>query len=227
VNTSFLGFPLVWLLVGLVAIIAVIVLLWKKSDTFRRIVTAAFDGVKAGVQAFWDLIKSAFSWIGSHWKLLLAILTGPIGLAVLAITANWDKIKAGAGKVIDWIKSTWQKVAGWLTKPFDLWWSAVSAIFDKIKGAIQTVLDLIARIKIPHLPDLNPFSSSSDAVAFAAPQGFALGASSTRAGSVSTTNLSVSGAVDAEGTARVLQNMLDRHASRQGRVSGAPRRRAW
>jgi hypothetical protein len=78
--------------------IAILVIAYKKSETFRKIVNAAFNKVKSAANAVWSFIKA-------KWPLLLAILTGPFGLAVLAIAKNWDKIKDGAGKVVDFVKS--------------------------------------------------------------------------------------------------------------------------
>lgn len=69
-----------------------------------------FDDVARWAQAAWDLILGAaqavWNWLASNWPLILAILTGPIGLAVLAIVKHWDTIKGAFGSALDWIKST-------------------------------------------------------------------------------------------------------------------------
>ena len=39
-----------------------------------------------------DAITGFFGWIAQNWPLLLAIITGPIGLAILWIVNNWDLI---------------------------------------------------------------------------------------------------------------------------------------
>jgi hypothetical protein len=55
-----------------------IMYVWKHSERFRAIVTGAFSAVVGFVRR--------------NWPLMLAILTGPIGLAVLAIMKHKDKI---------------------------------------------------------------------------------------------------------------------------------------
>jgi hypothetical protein len=108
-NVALSANPIGLIIIAVVALAAGIVLLWKKSDTFRRIVTGAFNAV-------WGAVKDVFGWTKRNWPLLLGILTGPIGWAVLAITKNWDKIKAGGVKVWDWIKSLPGKISGAFSK---------------------------------------------------------------------------------------------------------------
>ena len=225
-NAAFLANPVVLIVAGIVALIAALVIAYKKSETFRRIVDAAFAAVKTAVLAFVDAVKAVFSWLARNWKTIVVILVGPIAIAVALIVKHWDKIKAGAAKVLSWLRTTWSKVSDLLTEPFRIWWSVVSGIIDKIKGAIQNVLDLIGRIKLPSLPDLNPFSRAAPASVTGLRASYA-SPTATASGGSSTMNLSVSGAVDAEGTARSIQRLLDRHSARQGRVTGAPARRAW
>ncbi|CAB4149401.1 hypothetical protein UFOVP542_2 [uncultured Caudovirales phage] len=93
-NTAMLANPIGLVIAAIVAIIAVGVLLWKNWDTVTEY---------AG--KLWDAIKIAFNWIKENWPLLLAILTGPIGLAILAITKNFDKIKEKASDIINAIKN--------------------------------------------------------------------------------------------------------------------------
>lgn len=67
-----------------------------------------WETVKEWLSGFWnwlkDLFKSGIDWIKNNWDLILAILTGPIGLAVRFIIQNWDRIKEAVGNVINWIK---------------------------------------------------------------------------------------------------------------------------
>jgi hypothetical protein len=230
-NAALNANPIGLIIIGLIALAALFVILWKRSETFRTIVTAVFDAFMGVVRGVWD-------WIKGHWKLLLAILLGPIAAAVLLIIGNWDKIKAGAKTVLDWIKTKFGQLKDVLAKPFELWWGILSGIFDKIKSAIQTVLDLIGKIHLPKLPDLNPFNNSASST-LAVPMGGAsvgaLGAgvpslyatgSGRKAGSSGTTII-IQGAIDPEGTARQVNKLLLGHTARQGKVSGTPRRLAW
>lgn len=52
---------------------------------------------------FHSAVDSAFGFIRDHWPLLLAILTGPIGLAVYAIIKNFDTIKSAGRSAINFV----------------------------------------------------------------------------------------------------------------------------
>jgi hypothetical protein len=52
------------------------------------------------IRWFHNAVNDTFSFIAKHWPLLLAILTGPIGLATLEIVKHWDTIKKGASDVL-------------------------------------------------------------------------------------------------------------------------------
>jgi hypothetical protein len=64
-------------------------------------------------------------------------LTGPIGLAVLAITSNWDTIKGAIAAVWNWIKDNWQLVLGFFTGPIGAVVTAFHGFRDRIRDAIK------------------------------------------------------------------------------------------
>ena len=92
-NVAMSANPIGLVIIAIAAIIAIGVLLWKNWDTVTEY---------AG--KLWDKIKEVFGWVKENWPLLLAILTGPIGLAILAITKNFDKIKEKASDIVNAIK---------------------------------------------------------------------------------------------------------------------------
>lgn len=199
-------------------LIAAVVLAYQHSETFRRIVDAAFRAVKTAAQFAWD-------WIKNNWPLLLAIITGPIGLAVLAVAKHWDDIKTGAGKVISWFKSSWDAIKDIIVAPFTAAWTLIQGIIDKIRGAVSAVTDAIKKIPVPKMPDLNPFTAMAPGGAVVA------GASATFRGvarapaagrgtaSGGGTTININGALDPEGVARQVRRLLGAHDVRVGRAA--------
>jgi hypothetical protein len=118
--------PVGLVVMAVAALAAALYYAWTHSATFRKIVTGAFEAVKGAAVA-------AFSWIKANWPLLLAILTGPIGLAVLFIVKHWDTIKAAAGTVITWIGRTWDSMVRGIRGVF-AW------VVDRILGFFGTIL---------------------------------------------------------------------------------------
>lgn len=117
-------------------LIAAFVLLWKNSETFRDIVTGVFE-------TFSDVVMGAWDWIKDHWPLLLAILTGPIGIAVGQIVTHWDTIKNAVMAAFNWVKDNWPLLLAIITGPIGLAVLAIKTHWDTIKDGFTAVKDWI------------------------------------------------------------------------------------
>lgn len=141
-NVALMANPIGLIILAIVALVAGIVIAYKKSETFRRIVTGAFHAVQAAVSAAWN-------WIKGHWPLLLAILTGPIGLAVLAIKDHKDKIlgffKAIPGKITGFFSG----LVDVLTAPFRAGFNAIADLWNSTIGGFGI-----------HIPKIGPFGGT-------------------------------------------------------------------
>jgi hypothetical protein len=94
-NAALLLIPL-----AIIAIVAGVIILYKRWKWFH------------------DAVNNTFSWIKSHWQLLAVILVGPIAGAVILIVKNFGKIKAAVTGVWTWIKSTFGKIGGFISGIF-------------------------------------------------------------------------------------------------------------
>jgi hypothetical protein len=122
-----------------------------------------WDAVTDALGAAWDWIKTAvgdlIDWLGEHWPLILAILTGPIGLAVLAIVKHWDAIKDATtsawnaikdflGSIWDWIKTAAGDAAGAVRDAVTGAWNtisnATSTVWNAVKETVTGVASAIA-----------------------------------------------------------------------------------
>jgi hypothetical protein len=92
----------------ILAVIALIVLLIQNWDTVSETAKKVFEAIKEFFGKAYEFVKEAIgkaiSWVKENWPLILAILTGPIGLAIKYIVDNFDKIKDKAGEIISRIK---------------------------------------------------------------------------------------------------------------------------
>jgi len=120
-------------------IAAVAYLIINNWDTIVAVSIAAWDAVTGAVAA-------AFNWVKDNWPLLLAIITGPIGAAVLLVVANWDTIKDAAVAAFNWVKDNWPLLVAIITGPIGLAALAVAKNWDSIKDGAQAVLDFITDI---------------------------------------------------------------------------------
>jgi len=105
--------PIFAVIAALTLLAVGIMYVWKHSERFRAIVTAAFGAVVGFVRR--------------NWPLMLGILTGPIGLAVVAIVKHKDKILGFFREIPRKIKGFFVGLADTLTAPFR---AAVQGIRD-------------------------------------------------------------------------------------------------
>jgi phage-related minor tail protein len=150
-NTALLANPFTWIAVGIGALIAVVILLWKNWDSVSKWLSNSWQWTKDKAVSIFNGIVDFFK----QWGLLiLAVITGPIGLLVLAIVKNWDKIKQGAidlknsvvqkfNDMKDGISNAIGKIKGFFTGM----WDKASEIAGKIKDAFGKIFD---KIKTPH-----------------------------------------------------------------------------
>jgi phage-related protein len=133
-NLAMSANPVGLIVVGIAALVAGLVLAYKKSETFRNIVNGAFRGISKVVGVVVDFIKK-------HWRTMLAILTGPIGIAVAVIIKYRDKITGAFTAAISFVKTRWKTILAVLTGPIGLAVLAISKNWDKIKDGFVTVKD--------------------------------------------------------------------------------------
>jgi hypothetical protein len=120
--------PILLIVVGVAAAIAVGILIWKNWDKIVNIVKASFIFFK-------EIFVKAVKLIRENWKkliYLLPLLLGPVGLIILAIVKlaqNWDTVWNGIKKVfnavLDIIKTTWGTT-----------WASIKSTFDTVSGAL-------------------------------------------------------------------------------------------
>jgi len=106
-NAAMSANPVGLIILAIIALVAIVVVAYKKSETFRRIVGKAFEWVQKAASATWQ-------WIKGNWPLLLAIITGPIGLAVRWVIQNFDRIKAFVRTIPETVKSAFASANLWL-----------------------------------------------------------------------------------------------------------------
>lgn len=135
-NTVMAMNPIGLVVIALAALAAGLIYAWRNSETFREVVTTSFETVK-------NVVMGVYNWVKENWPLLLGILTGPIGLAVVGIIENWDKIKTKITEVKDWIKEKIDQVVGFFTGLPRRITEATTGMFDGIKDAFKSSINWV------------------------------------------------------------------------------------
>jgi TP901 family phage tail tape measure protein len=140
--------PVALIIAAIAVVIAIIVLLWKKSETFRDIVKGAWEAVKAAVMAVvdwfkglpaffsgvWDGIKSGMAslgeWFSSAWSAIKEIFSSAWAAISGAFSAAWEAIKSAVSAALSFVGSIIQA-----------YFNVYRAIFTAVVGAIKAVWD--------------------------------------------------------------------------------------
>ena len=145
-NSALLASPITWIIVGIAAIVAAIVLLIVKWDEVWPVLVSAWDAIVAAWNVAWEWIKGFFSglWEGvttfvagipeaisgflaGAWDTISAFFTWMWEGFVSFITGIPDMIMNGLGTVWDLLGQTW--AAAWEAIKTILYWALVGILF--------------------------------------------------------------------------------------------------
>ena len=133
-NAALNANPIGLVILAIAAFVGVIILAWKRSETFRVIVTAAFNGVKAAASAVWNWIKGA-------WPGLQAVVVTPIQAAVTRVKTLWNDIKTKAREIPTAIKGAFSGAGTMLTDAgrniVQGLWNGISGLAGWLVGKVQ------------------------------------------------------------------------------------------
>lgn len=89
-NASLWASPITWIVVGVIALIAVIVLIAKKTDWFSRAWRASWSWIKSAAANTWEFLKKIPGWIGTAFSKVARFITAPYRAAFNAIARAWN-----------------------------------------------------------------------------------------------------------------------------------------
>lgn len=127
-------------------LIGLAVIIWKFRDEIIEALVGAWEWIKEKVEPVIDFFREAIpkafraviDWVKENWPLLLAIITGPIGLAVKFIVDNWDAIKEfisnAVRAVVDFVRNGFNRMRTTVT-------NLVRRIRDFVVDGFETLKD--------------------------------------------------------------------------------------
>jgi hypothetical protein len=119
--------PIALVVAAIAGIIAILVALGVDLEDVKRIAGKAWGFIQ-------NAAAGAFNWIKRNWPLLLAILTGPIGLAVLAIGKHKDKILGFFRGIPGAIRGFFSGLGNAISGPFEAAVRAIKRVWNAGPG---------------------------------------------------------------------------------------------
>lgn len=142
-NAAMAANPIGIVIIAVGALVAAFVLLGGHLDMIGKAFSWLWGVIKDGAQA-------VLSWLSRNWPLVLVILGGPVGLAVLAIVKNWDTIKSVTTSVFNAVRSflagAWDAIRGIVSGGADAVRGVVTGAWDAISSATSSVWNAVKSV---------------------------------------------------------------------------------
>jgi SLT domain-containing protein len=151
-NAALTANPIALVVLAIVALVAAIVWVAVKTTWFQTAWRASWDAIKA---AFW----ATFNFIKDHWRLIISILGGPVGLAVALISRYWGSIRGAFSGTWNWVRDHvlspmgnffTRTIPGWantmrskVSDAFDVMQKSIGSLWGKIKNATKAPVNFV------------------------------------------------------------------------------------
>ena len=158
INAAMNANPIGLIIAGVVALVAVIILLWNKCEWFRNLVMTIFEAIKTGIQnviAFFqpliDFIYNCFIvWAAiffTFWETVFNFLVGVatwvydnvISPIVDFVVGLWENIKTGFLTLWDFLVGVFNTIVSFVVSVFETWWNIFSTFWTTIFNFLATV----------------------------------------------------------------------------------------
>jgi SLT domain-containing protein len=131
--------PISLIVIGLVALGAALVIAYQHSETFRNVVNAAWNGIKAAATATWAVLGPILSaigrWVGTFlvtaFHVWVAVVKAEFGAVQEIARALWRVIGPILSAIVKWVGTH-------LVTAFKLWWTTSSVILTSVGTAVST-----------------------------------------------------------------------------------------
>ena len=147
-TAALLANPITWVVIGIVALIATIILLWNKCEWFRNGVMAIFNGIKSGLSTVFNVAKSVFEGVknaaGNALEAARSTVSEKLNNMKQAYHEHGGGIRGIAAAAVEGVKGYYTAgftfidnlTGGKLTVIKEKFTAGIQSIKDKITGAI-------------------------------------------------------------------------------------------
>jgi len=160
-TAALLANPVTWIVVGIVALIAAIILLWRNWDTVVAWLKGVWNGAIQLVLNGFNWIKEKVMGMPNSILLLIAAFVPFIGIPML-IMKNWEGIKSFFTNLWSGIKDGFNNfITGWIPNMTQSGKKVISTFVDGIKSMIDKPVEIVKE-GLEKVRQLLPFSDAKE-----------------------------------------------------------------
>ncbi|WP_242875932.1 phage tail tape measure protein [Cellulosilyticum sp. I15G10I2] len=160
-TAALLANPVTWIVVGIVALIAAIILLWRNWDTVVAWLKGAWQAAIQGVINGFNWVKEKVTSMPNSILLLIAAFIPFIGIPML-IMKNWESIKSFFTNLWTGIKDGFNNfITGWIPNMQESGKKVISTFVDGIRSMINKPAEIVKE-GLSKVRQLLPFSDAKE-----------------------------------------------------------------
>lgn len=153
-NSALLANPITWVVVAIMALVAVFVILWNECEGFRKFWINLWDKVKTVASTVWEAIKgffigawegiktawnSAGEWFGEIWTKIQKAFDATVSWFSDLFSSAWKGIQNAWSSVVQWfsdlwdgIKNVFNVVGEWFKETFQTAWTNIKTAWSNV-----------------------------------------------------------------------------------------------
>ena len=128
--------PITLIIIAIVALIAIIVLLWTKCEWFR-------DGVMAIINAIWSVIQTVATFIGNIFQTVFNVVSGVFNAIWSVVQTVFNFIWTIVQNYVNFWITVWSTIFNVVSTVLTTIWNTIQSVFNFIWGIISGVINSI------------------------------------------------------------------------------------
>ncbi len=137
-NFAMLANPITLVVIAVIALVAIFIIAYKKSEKFRKVVDKAWAGIKKATAAVWDWIKRKTAAV---WGWITSKIGSVAGAVKSKVSGAWSAVKSATsnawGAVKAKIASVWNGIISGVRGKIDSVVAKVRGIKGKVLGVFS------------------------------------------------------------------------------------------
>lgn len=157
-NAAMSANPIALIVIAIAALVAGLIYAYQHSETFRRIVDAAWAGIKLAAQAVvawflavaWPAIKTVWDSIASGAVSMGAGISGVWSGIVTAVQGAWAAVTGAFQATLNWVSGVflagWGLIQTYLVAPLTAAWTGIVGVWSAISGFLMSWVSWIGAV---------------------------------------------------------------------------------
>lgn len=145
-NKAFLASPLTWIVIGITAVVAAFVLLWKNCEGFRNFWKKMWAQIKDVASKVWAQIKAVWKEFAPYFKNMFKAAKEAAQAAWNLIKKVWNAAKPFFKPIFDFIKNRAKSALDNVKLVFSIAWTAVKTTWNNAKAFFKMIFNTITGI---------------------------------------------------------------------------------